>query len=158
MGYKNDAWVPLHLMRCMSKVEFVRYKNGETLRNLSTHQGWKTDSIGFCFFPVGHACERIEDRLHYLSGIVSFDVVAVFATKPGVWLTRSYGYYRDTSCDVDKLEVVNSPLVKKTEFCTTVYDKDMLNLVGWGRPYWLTGHGWWIQWLKGKGRIESMGG
>lgn len=158
MGANKTGWAPLHVMRCMSKGEFVRYKNGETLRTLSTHQGSKTDSIGFCFFPVGHACESIESRLSYLAGIVSLDIVAVFATKPGVWLTRSSGYYRNPDYDINKLEVANSTLVKKTEFCTTVYDKDMLELCGWGRPYYVMGHGWWIQWLKGKGRIESMGG
>lgn len=161
MGKSKIGWAPLYVMRCMSKEEFARYKNGETLRNLSTHSGQKTDSIGFCFFPVGHACERIEDRLHYLSGIVSMDVVAVFATKPGVWLTKSTGWYRNPDFDaaaMRRLEVATSILTRKIEFCTTVYDKDMFDLVGWGKPYYVTGHGWYIQWQKGKGRIENVGG
>ena len=161
MGANKIGWAPLYVMRCMSKEEFSRYKNGETLRNLNTHGGWKTDAIGFCFFPVSRTCESVEQRLRYLAGIVSLDIVAVFATTPGTWLTRATGWYRNPDFDIqafNRLEVVNSAMTKKTEFCTTVYDKSMLKLIGWGRPYYITGHGWYVQWQQGKNQIANLGG
>lgn len=159
MGKEKGGWAPLHVMRCMSKEEFDRYRKGEVLRNLSTHQGQRTDAIGFCFFPVSRASETIEERLRYLAGIVSFDVVAVFATEPGIWLTPATGYYRNPKFDleaINRLEVATSIMNKRTEYCTTVYDKQMLKLEAWGRPYWIPSGGWQIQWTKGQKQVRWL--
>ena len=64
MGANKIGWAPLYVMRCMSKEEFSRYKNGETLRNLNTHGGWKTDAIGFLLKPL--TTEGIKAQLRKL--------------------------------------------------------------------------------------------
>lgn len=159
MGKNREGWASLYVMRCMSMEEFKRYQRGEILRNLSTHQDSKTDAIGFCFFPVSKASETVEERIRYLAGIVSLDVVAVFATEPGIWLSHAHGWYRNPRLDVkalNRLEVATNIMTKKSEYCTTVYDKEMLSLVAYGTPYWMESGGWWIQWHKGGNRVRRI--
>lgn len=159
MSKEKGGWKPLYLMRCMSQEEFDKYKRGEVLRNLSTHQDANTDAIGFCFFPVSSECEPVHKRLRYLSGIVSLDVVVVFATEPGIFLHRATGYYRNPKYDISALrtlEITSDVQIKRTEFCTTVYDKQMLRLVAYGTPYWIESNGWWIQWHKGMEQVRRL--
>lgn len=160
MGKSKEGWAPMRLMRCMSLAEFKKYMAGETLRNLSTHQGQKTDAIGFCFFHVSRSSETIEERIRYLAGIVSLDCVCVFATRPGTWLTRATGYYRNIDIDMDKLdklEVATSCLMaQKAEYCTTVYDKGMLSLIAVGKPYWRDG--WHVKWVMGGKKVQRIQG
>lgn len=150
----------LTVMRCMSKAELVAYRKGEVMRNLSTHPGQRTNSIGFCFFPVGPNCDKITTRLQYLSGIVNMEVVAVFETIPPARLTIAHGYY--TSPDarrVDRLEIISTATFKRTEFCTTVYDNDMLKLLSVGTPYKDMASGEWrVIWHKGGKIVERREG
>lgn len=151
----------LTVMRCMSKAELVAYCKGEVMRNLSTHPGQRTNSIGFCFFPVSHASDRIVDRLRYLAGIVNMEVVAVFETIPPARLTVAEGYYANPIAydKLDLLEIFNMPAQKKTEYCSTVYDKDMLKLLAVGTPYRDMASGEWrVHWHKGGKIVERREG
>lgn len=154
----------LWLMRCMSVGELREFLEGKTLRNLSTHDSKRTDSIGFCFFPVGDRGETIEQRIRYLAGIATLDCVCVFHTINGTWLTKSTGYYRSLELDTSKvslLEIATTSTYStaKTEFCTTVYDRDMLKLKAVGRPYYDPGaKEWRVDWISGENTVIRVEG
>ena len=78
----------MEVFRFMSKEEFKKYMNGEELVNKKEHRA-KTNSKGFCFLDLKDFTP--EEAIHFLSGIVSFDVCAVFETNTK--LNKTYGVY-----------------------------------------------------------------
>lgn len=155
----DKEWRPMYVMRCMSREEFDRYRKGETLRNLSVHQGQATDAIGFCFFPVSQASETVEERIRYLAGVASLEVVAVFVTEPGIYLHRATGVYRNPKRGLEArwtYESLARMTMRRTEFCTTVYDKETLRLVAYGTPHWIDSGGWFVQWHKGGNQVRRL--
>ena len=76
--------------RFMSKNEFEKLINGETLKNDKKHQA-KTNSVGFCFMKYDDY--KPKDAYEFMSGIVSEDICVVFETTKK--LTKSYGVYAD---------------------------------------------------------------
>lgn len=78
----------MKVFRFMSKVEFEKYRNSFTLKNNKKHEG-RTNSIGFCFLNLEEY--KPEEAMHFLSGIATFDVCAVFETNEN--LNRTYGIY-----------------------------------------------------------------
>ena len=88
----------MELVRFMSAAEVRKYLAGETIRNETDWRGsgFRTGSKGICFFP---ADPPPEERLHYVSGIVSFEMVAVFETVGPVQLRESEGEYRDLEAE-----------------------------------------------------------
>ena len=148
------------VMRCMSKNELIAFRRGDVLRNLSTHQGQRTDAIGFCFFPVGPESDKITERLRYLAGIVNLEVVAVFEAINGARLTPAWGHYASPETyNMDLLEIFIAKTVKRREFCTTVYDRNMLRLLAVGTPYRdRSSNEWVVCWHKGGKVVERLEG
>lgn len=69
----------MQVMRFMSAVELEKFRAGELLENLTDHHmqnGQKTESVGFCFLDYDEYDEQY--AYHFLSGIVSTEVVAIF--------------------------------------------------------------------------------
>lgn len=71
----------MQVFRFMSNYEFEQYRSGKTLINKKDHHQEtkrRTNSIGFCFLDINDY--KPEKALHFLSGIVNFDICAVFET------------------------------------------------------------------------------
>lgn len=69
----------MKLLRFMSVAELEKFRAGELLENTVDHHaehGQKTDSVGFCFLDYNEHDEQA--ALHFLSGIVSQEICAVF--------------------------------------------------------------------------------
>lgn len=118
------------LFRFMSSKEFADYLDGKVLINNKKHQG-QTFSYGFCFLNYDEY--KPNDAIKFLSGIVSFDVCAVFETKKE--LHESYGlYHKPKSYPAERF-------VAK-EYCTTMYDNKKMKLVKYATDVY-------EKWLKG---------
>ena len=87
----------MKVFRFMSYDEFKKYKEGQVLENNTKHLG-KTNSVGFCFLDADEI--DVKQALHFLSGIASFDICAVFETKKK--LNKTYGEYAKPIKDYDK--------------------------------------------------------
>ena len=128
----------MKVFRFMSRNEFNKYINGETLVNNKDHNKDghnKTASVGFCFFP--YAQFKPEEMLHSLTGIVSFDVCCIFETDKKN-IKRSYGRYSKAK-NKDSFERIT--FIAK-EFCTTQYSKETFTLLKVAIPDWFD----WDEW------------
>lgn len=94
----------MRVCRFMSAGEFERFLRGERLTNQHDwkSEGRKTGSKGFCFFPAGENDPKPEDRIAYLTGVVSMDVCAVFETSI-TGLRISEGRYSDPDAPLPSL-------------------------------------------------------
>ena len=112
----------MKIFRYMSKNEFDKLINGETLINNTIHEGL-TNSVGFCFMKV----EDNEPRYAYefLSGVVDDDVCVVFETKKK--LTKSYGVYADPYGSF-------FDTITKDEYCTKEYNLEGFKIVEMAIP------------------------
>ena len=120
----------MKVFRFMSLEEFEKYMNGEILMNNKKHQG-QTFSYGFCFLDYDEY--KPKDTIKFLSGIVSFDVCAVFETKKK--LHQSYGlYHKPNTYPTEKF-------ITK-EYCTTMYDNQKMKLIKYATDIY-------EKWLKG---------
>lgn len=69
----------MKLLRFMSITELEKFRAGELLENTTNHHaqnGNKTDSEGFCFLDYDEHDEQY--AYHFLSGVVSTEICAVF--------------------------------------------------------------------------------
>ncbi len=134
----------MKVFRFMSYEEFEKYKSGQVLVNNTRHAG-KTNSIGFCFLDADEI--DIKEALHFLSGIVSFDICAVFETNKK--LNKTYGEYAKPIKDYDKenpLEFLINLLncwedipenrMKINEYCTKKYSKADFKLIKYTENVW----------------------
>lgn len=129
----------MKIFRFMSIEEFEKYLNNETLKN-ETVQGGKTNSIGFCFLNLEDHAPK--DALHFLSGIVSFDICAVFEVDEKL-LNKTWGVY---ASPIKKIEDDLAYLInifngfhetfKTPEYCTTTYNKKDFRLVKYTTNIW----------------------
>ena len=137
----------MKVYRFMSREELDKYLAGETLENRTE---WKrkvhnrSTSVGFCFFVDD---VPIESRLHYVSGIVSFQVIAEFEADSGK-LKQSVGFYRDPSKDDGVSWPV--PTMAVTEYCTRRYSRESFRLIRFGRVDRTEIFNWRIIW-EGEG-------
>lgn len=128
----------MKLFRFMSNTEFQKYQNGEILKNNTIHEA-KTNSVGFCFLDFKDYTP--EYALHFLSGIVSFDVCAVFETEEKI--NQSYGIY------AKPLEETGDPLsdliyfikrfnekITVNEYCTQKYSNKNMKLIKYSKEIW----------------------
>ena len=104
---------------------------GEVLINTTKHQG-KTNSVGFCFLNADEY--EAEEAMHFLSGIVSFGVCAIFETDAK--LTESYGMYakpleetENTLLDLYNLFMNFHNSFKAKEYCITEYSNKDFKLI-----------------------------
>lgn len=134
----------MKVLRFMSYDEFKKYKEGQVLENNTKHLG-KTNSVGFCFLDADEI--DIKQALHFLSGIASFDICAVFETKKK--LNKTYGEYAKPIKDYDK----QNPLqfyydlimlsydipenrMRINEYCTKKYSKADFRLIKYSENVW----------------------
>lgn len=115
----------MKVFRFMSKVEFEKYKRDFPLKNNTKHNG-KTNSIGFCFLNADEYTP--EEAMHFLSGIVTFDVCAVFETEEK--LNKTYGVYakpiKSTGNPFEDLLNIFSGFTDRftaNEYCITEYNQ-----------------------------------
>lgn len=141
----------MKLFRFMSKVEFEKYKNRYVLINNKIHKD-KTNSVGFCFLNLEQYTP--EEAMHFLSGIVSFDICAVFETEEN--LSETYGIYSKglKSSGNPRQDLIALLLgykqidtFKATEYCTISYNKDEFKLVKYSENVW-------EQWKLAEEQIE----
>lgn len=121
----------MKVFRFMSKEEFEKYNNGEKLINKTEHEA-KTNSIGFCFLD----CDEYtpEYAIHFLSGIVNFDICAVFETD--VKLNKTFGKYATPleptgNYVMDLFYLLNNfqDYFIANEYCITEYSKENFKLL-----------------------------
>lgn len=128
----------MKVFRFMSREEFFKYMNGETLQNKKKHIG-KTNSIGFCFLDLEEY--KPEEACHFLCGIVSGDICAVFEVEESL-LNKTWGIYRkpkEYSEDVMKntVNLILFPInFTANEYCTTEYSNKDFKLISFALPRW----------------------
>ena len=115
----------------MSKEEFERFNNGETLYNYMQHDKNRTTSTGFCFFNLKDYLPQ--DAMHFLSGIVSFDICAVFETDKSN-LKERYGRYNKNTYTL--FPSMFPAMFHATEYCTTQYSNKNFKLVKYSEDIW----------------------
>lgn len=128
----------MKVFRFMSKLEFEKYKNDITLINNKRHDG-KTNSIGFCFLNIEEFTP--EEAMHFLSGIATFDVCAVFETEEK--LNKTYGIYakpiKSTGNPFEDLLNLFSGYTDNftaNEYCITEYSKKTMKLLKYSEEIW----------------------
>ena len=128
----------MKVFRFMSKLEFEKYKNDITLINNKKHDG-KTNSIGFCFLNIEEFTP--EEAMHFLSGIATFDVCAVFETEEK--LNKTYGIYakpiKSTGNPFEDLLNLFSGYTDNftaNEYCITEYSKKTMKLLKYNEEIW----------------------
>lgn len=134
----------MKVFRFMSYEEFEKYKKGQVLVNNTKHTG-KTNSVGFCFLDADEI--DVKKALHFLSGIASFDVCAVFETNKK--LNKTYGEYAKPIKEYNKenpLESIMDLLTHSAdipenrmtinEYCTKKYSKADFRLIKYSENIW----------------------
>lgn len=128
----------MKVFRFMSKVEFEKYKRDFPLKNNTKHNG-KTNSIGFCFLNADEYTP--EEAMHFLSGIVTFDVCAVFETEEK--LNKTYGVYakpiKSTGNPFEDLLNIFSGFTDRftaNEYCITEYNQKKMKLLKYSEEIW----------------------
>lgn len=114
----------------MNKNEFEKFKNGETLYNNTVHNA-KTTSKGFCFFDLNDY--RPHNAIHFLSGIVNFDICAVFETDKRNLKERYGKYYRQSTT---LFPCIFLSVFYATEYCTTKYSNSNFRLIKYTENLW----------------------
>lgn len=129
----------MQLFRFMSKDEFEKYKKGDTLKNEVKHSNFKTNSVGFCFFNTEDFTP--EEAMHFLSGLVSFDICAVFETEEK--MQKTHGVYakpiKSTGNPIEDLMKVLCGFNESftaDEYCTTEYDNKKMKLIKYSKDIW----------------------
>lgn len=128
----------MKVFRFMSKEEFEKYNKNLTLKNNKKHDG-KTNSIGFCFLNMEEYMP--EEAMHFLSGIVTFDVCAVFETEEK--LHKTYGIYakpiKSTENSIEDLMNLLGGFNERftaNEYCITEYDNKKMKLIKYSEEIW----------------------
>ena len=122
----------MKVFRFMSKLEFEKYKNDITLINNKKHDG-KTNSIGFCFLNIEEFTP--EEAMHFLSGIATFDVCAVFETEEK--LNKTYGIYaKPIKSTGNPFEDLLNLFSGANEYCVTEYSKKTMKLLKYSEEIW----------------------
>lgn len=99
----------MRVCRFMGMGEFLAYMQGITLKSDTDWRraGQASRSKGFCFFPAGPDDPEPEERIVYLTGIVSMEVCAVFETDVNK-LNSSLGRYSDPETPLPSIQEILS--------------------------------------------------
>lgn len=132
----------MQVFRFMSNYEFEQYRSGKTLINKKDHHQEtkrRTNSIGFCFLDINDY--KPEKALHFLSGIVNFDICAVFETDK--ILNKTWGTYaKPIKSNGNLLEDILRVLYgfneqfTSTEYCITEYNNEDFKLIKYSQNIW----------------------
>lgn len=149
-GSSHGKEAGMRLVRFMGAEELRGYFAGTLLRNDTDWSEYgKAGSIGFCFFP---ADPPPEERLHYISGVVTFLFVAEFEAAGPVLLRKSTGVYRDPTEELpDSLaEAVLGKLrtIEVEEYSTREYSRASMQLVRLGIIEAGEDFKWHIRWCS----------
>lgn len=137
----------MRVVRFMNEDEYKKYLLGFTIRSRKewASEGRRSTSRGICFFPE---YPSPEERLHYLSGVVSFECVVVFETcSDRIAFNQTEGEYR-VAVTAPKADIwVPSPVRTKMvrEFCREYYNRKILKAVRVGSVA-LRDKNWTIDW------------
>jgi hypothetical protein len=111
---------------------------GEDLRNNKKHKS-RTNSVGFCFLNIDDFTP--EEAMHFLSGIVSFDICAIFETEKK--LNKTYGIYAKPIEESgnpfeDMVKLINgfNDKFRADEYCTLIYSNKNFKLVKYSEDIW----------------------
>lgn len=128
----------MYVLRFMSKEEFEKYKKNSLLKNSTKHDG-KTNSVGFCFLDAEEYTP--EEAMHFLSGIATFDICAVFETN--IKLNKTYGIYAkpikttgNVLTDLINLYSGYMDHFKANEYCITEYSRQTMKLIKYSEDIW----------------------
>lgn len=128
----------MKVFRFMSKAEFEKYRNSKELTNNKRHEG-RTNSIGFCFLNIEEYSP--EEAMHFLSGIVTFDICAIFETSE--ILNKTYGEYAkpikstgDFMVDYIRLLCGFNERFTANEYCITEYNNKKFKLLKFSENIW----------------------
>ena len=114
----------------MSIEEFAKFNNGEILHNDRVHNA-KTTSKGFCFFDLKDY--KPYEAVHFLSGLVSFDVCAVFEVDKSKLKERWGQYHKNTYA---LIPCMFPSRLYATEYCTTEYSNKDFKLIKFSENIW----------------------
>lgn len=140
----------MKLLRFMSNKELDDFIAGNVLSNKTNWSSGisKTNSRGFCFFPVGEQYDPPERRLSYVSGVVSLEKAVIFETSQP--LKKTYGMYRDPDEKLPEswLAILFTPptMKRQDEYYTTSYSEQTMRIRRIGRPILVNRLGWEIDW------------
>lgn len=131
----------MKVFRFMSEEEFNKFNKGETLKNNKDHsKSSKSNSIGFCFFSLDDVIP--EEAMHFLSGIVSFDICALFDVDEKL-LNKTHARYAkdapqtgDLFVDLLMIFTDNIEFEIRDEYCTTEYNNKTFKLEKWTTNCW----------------------
>ena len=104
----------MEVFRFMSKKEFIRLSDGETLEPYHRNHKARTSSKGFCFMATQDFTP--EYAYNFLSCIVSENVCVLFEV-PEDYLQESSGVYADPEGEWDDVFVAR-------EYCCNEYSRD----------------------------------
>ena len=116
----------MKVMRFMSIAEFDKFRAGELLDNRTDHHSkfsQKSDSVGFCFLDYEEYDEQ--QAYHFLSGIVSDNIVAVFETYDYDKFKKGSGTFADPSASITDLYST----IQVNEYSTERYHYKALKLL-----------------------------
>ena len=91
----------------------------------------KTTSTGFCFFNLKDY--KPHEAIHFLSGIVSFDICAIFETDKSN-LKERYGRYNKPNTML--IPCMFPQVFYATEYCTTKYSNKDFKLIKFSEDIW----------------------
>ena len=129
----------MRYVRFMGEKEIERYLKRRHLFNTTNWEehGSRTGSVGFCFFDDS---VEPEQRMEYLTGVVSMDAVAVFEPIGELNFRESMGMYRDPEKDKNlgilEFLFVKPPMMPVKEYSLTEYSYKTMRLVRLGIPKW----------------------
>lgn len=119
-------------VRFMSFEEFEKFITGQALENHTDwrEQGQCTDSVGFCFFDDS---VPPEERIEYLTGVVTMEAVVVFERLGDEPMRKSQGRYRDQEADKNTFNLFAPiPMMRVDEYSVESYSWEDMRLVRLG--------------------------
>ena len=131
----REEAINMRLIRFMGEQELRDLLAGRRLVNYKDHSKTgknRTDSVGFCFFDTS---ETPEERMQYLTGIVSMDAVIEIETDQE--MKKGYGEYADPENRTSLAEILMGVRPKSktvTEYSTRKYSLNTVKLIRMGRP------------------------
>lgn len=128
----NGRYITMKVFRFMSNEEFEKYNAGKTLTNKTKHyRNTNTNSKGFCFLDLEEYAP--EYAIHFLSGLVSTDICAIFEVDEKE-LIKSWGKYAKPIQNIKELFANWFEGFIANEYCATKYSKEKFKLIKHTKP------------------------
>ena len=116
----------MKVMRFMSSAEFEKYLTGEVLQNYEKHRA-RTDAVGFCFLDAEEYTAN--DAYHFLSGVVSPEVCAIFEVD-NVPFKEGTGQFADPAANsLGIMAIFDISTIDVKEYSITEYSRNEFKLV-----------------------------